>query len=215
MPQGDNVRHGYLNDSQYVALATECARIGLWLRTLLAMAYAFGFRKSEMRNLRVRQIDLVERIITLEVGTTKNGEGREAGITQELLPLLSACIIGKQPDDYVLTDEDGKPIGDFRKNWKKACRAAGVPDLLVHDLRRTAARNLRRLGESEGVIMSIGGWKTRHVFERYNIKSRDDVKRATARLDEKASEVVAQLRHSCTTSGHQSESLQMEVVQVQ
>jgi integrase len=94
---------------------------------------------------------------------SKNGEGREAGITEELLPLLAACCASKKPDDYVLTS-DGKPIGDFRKNWKKACSAAGVPDLLLHDLRRTAARNLRRLGESEGVIMSIGGWKTRHVF---------------------------------------------------
>ena len=84
-----------------------------------------------------------------------------------------------------------------------------------YDLRRTAARNLRRLGESEGVIMSIGGWKTRHVFERYNIKSRDDVRRATRRLDEKASEVVAQIRHNCTISGQQPESLHKEPAQVQ
>jgi len=161
---------------------------------------------------RVRQIDLAERIITLDPGTTKNGEGREAGITQELLPLLSACIAGKQPDDYGLTDEDGKRIGDFRKSWKKACRAVGVPDLLVHDLRRTAARNLRRLGESEGVIMSIGGWKTRHVFERYNIKSRDDVKRAAARLDEKD---MAQIRHNLAFEENQPESQQPQGVTLQ
>jgi integrase len=210
MPAGDNVRHGYITDTQYTALAQECARIGLWLRTLLAMAYSFGFRRGEMLNLRVRQIDLIERIITLDPGTTKNGEGREAGITEELLPLLSACIAGKQPDDLVLTKDvkrEGKtvhlPIGDFRKTWASACKAAGVPELLVHDLRRSAARNLRRLGEAEGVIMTIGGWKTRSVFERYNIKSRDDVKRATARLDQKAVNTekdLAQLRHNPQTS---------------
>lgn len=200
MPAGDNKRHGYLTDSQYTALAHECAKIGLWLRTLLAMAYSFGFRRGEMLNLRVRQIDLLERIITLDPGTTKNGEGREAGITEELLPLLSACIAGKAPDDFVLT-KDGQPIGDFRKSWSKACRAADVPELLVHDLRRSAARNLRRLGEAEGVIMTLGGWKTRSVFERYNIKSRDDVKRATARLDQKAvGGDLAQIRHSGAVS---------------
>src|SRR5713101_3796648 len=32
---------------------------------------------------------------------------------------------------------DGKPVGDFRKAWSTAGHAAGVPDKLFHDLRRT------------------------------------------------------------------------------
>jgi len=194
-------RLGFLTDQQYAKLAEECAKVGLWLRTLLALGASFGFRRGEMCALRVRQIDLLERIIGLDPGSTKNGEGREAGITEELAPLLAACVAGKASDDYVLT-RDGRPIGDFRKTWKQVTLAAGVPGLLVHDLRRTAARNLRRLGEAEGVIMTIGGWKTRSVFERYNIKSRDDVRRATARLDEKhrarsaESADLAQIRHN-------------------
>jgi len=179
--------------------AGECAKVGLWLRTLLALGASFGFRRGEMCGLHVRQIDLLERIITLDPGSTKNGEGREAGITEELMPLLSACVAGEAPDDNLLTTADGQPIRDFGKSWRRACEAAGVPGLLVHDLRRTAARNLRRLGEAEGVIMSIGGWKTRSVFERYNIKSREDVRRATARLHEKcrqAQSAPSQISHN-------------------
>jgi len=79
---------------------------------------------------------------------------------------------------------NGKPILSFRKLWAKACAFAGYPDLLFHDLRRTAARNLRRAGVAEGLIMRIGGWKTRSVFERYNIITQTDIKDAIVRLQE-------------------------------
>lgn len=55
--------------------------------------------------------------------------------------------------------------------------------LIFHDLRRTAARNLRRAGVAEGVIMKIGGWRTRAVFERYAIVSQTDIADAVQRLE--------------------------------
>jgi hypothetical protein len=35
---------------------------------------------------------------------------------------------------------------------------------------------------AEGVIMRIGGWKTRSVFERYNIITQSDIKDAMTKL---------------------------------
>ncbi|MDP9161681.1 MAG: tyrosine-type recombinase/integrase, partial [Acidobacteriota bacterium] len=64
-----------------------------------------------------------------------------------------------------------------------ACKFAGCPGLLFHDLRRTAARNLRRAGVPEGVIQKIGGWKTRSVFERYNIVTQSDIVDAMNKLE--------------------------------
>jgi integrase len=60
-----------------------------------------------------------------------------------------------------------------------------VAGRLFHDLRRTAARNYRRQGVSEGVVMLIGGWKTRAVFERYNITNEDDLRDAAAMVSQK------------------------------
>jgi integrase len=104
-------------------------------------------------------------------------------MTQTVHVLLSECVSGKQPDDYVFTWPNRKPVKDFRETWRNACIAAGVPNLLFHDLRRTAARNLRRAGVAEGVIMKIGGWRTRSVFERYAIVSQSDISEAMRKLE--------------------------------
>ena len=106
------------------------------------------------------------RTIRLDPGSTKNQEGREVTIESgTLLQLIRHCVEGKRPEDHVFTRGD-KPIRDFRKSWENLCTAAGVPDLLFHDLRRTAARNLRAAGIAEEVIMRIAGWRTSSMFKR-------------------------------------------------
>ena len=55
--------------------------------------------------------------------------------------------------------------------------------LLFHDLRRTAARNLRAAGVPEEIIMRIAGWKTSGVFKRYAIVNNADVRAALQRLE--------------------------------
>ena len=51
----------------------------------------------------------------------------------------------------------------------------------MHDLRRTFAREMRRAGVSEGEIMRLAGWRSRSMFDRYNIIDEADLSRAVAR----------------------------------
>jgi len=69
-------------------------------------------------------------------------------------------------------------IGALRGAWMTACNRAGLEGRTVHDLRRTAARDLRRKGVSEGVIMKLCGWRTPSTFDRYNIIEKDDLSRS-------------------------------------
>ena len=192
----NNVRQGFVEDAQYDRLVEGAE---LWFRTLVECGATIGWRHHELLSLRVRQIDLEHRIVRLEPGTTKNKEGREAPMTDVMLQLLTACVEGKQPDDPVFKRPNGKPVLDFRVTWQNACNLAGLPGLLFHDLRRTAARNLRRAGIPESMIKQIGGWKTTSVFHRYAMVNRQDM--ATAmRQFEQHQQQLAQAR--AAENGH-------------
>jgi integrase len=150
------VKKGFLEPAQYDKLARECAKYGLWLRTAFELAYTYGWRTSELLGLRVSQISIAERTIRLYRGETKNDEGREVTMTPLLRQLIQECVTDKRTDDFVLTRKNGKPVGDFRGLWETATANAGVAGLLLHDMRRTAIRNMIRAG----IQRSAWPWKS-------------------------------------------------------
>lgn len=193
-------RSGFVEDTQYRKLQQFYPE--LWWRTLLALAYTFGWRKSELLNLRVIQVDLLGKTLRLDPGSTKNNQGRVVKLTKETQQLLRACVKGRQPLDFVLTRGSGERVKDFRERWKIACHKLGLGQykvvrkngkrfrnyegLVFHDLRRSAVRNLIRAGVPEVVAMSITGHKTRSVFDRYNIVSEADLTDAARRLERRS-----------------------------
>jgi integrase len=186
-----NVRKGFVRDASYEALARETGAIGLWLRALFEVGFTYGWRKTELLAMRVRQVDLADRILRLEAGETKNDEPRQVEMTTKVYELLSALCAGKTAEAYVFTRERRgrvSKIVDMRDAWARATKAAGCAGLLFHDLRRSAVRNMRRQGIQEKVAMEISGHKTRSVFERYNIVDRADVREAIAKLERGARE---------------------------
>jgi integrase len=96
-----------------------------------------------------------------------------------------AKFLAIQPkeSDYLFA-RGSRQIKNFRESWIQACQRVGVPNLLFHDLRRTAVRNLRRAGVAETVIMKITGHRTRSVFERYNITDHSDTQEAGRMAEE-------------------------------
>jgi integrase len=92
------------------------------------VGYTYGWRHEEVLALRVSQVNPPAGSIRLEPGTTKNAKGR---MTLPVKLLLTQCVHGKAPDDYVFIREDGKPVHDFRGSWASACEAANVPNLLL------------------------------------------------------------------------------------
>jgi integrase len=191
-----NTRTGFFEPEQF---ARVCAHLPAALRPVAEFAYITGWRiPSEVLRLEWRQVDFTGGHIRLDPGTTKNGDGRVFPITDDLHVLLDAQYAAHQRAQraghlapwvffrMVATGRRGpqqpKPIKSITKAFAAACRAAGCPGRIPHDLRRTAVRTMVRRGIPERVAMSLTGHKTRSVFERYNIVSDGDLRTAAMQL---------------------------------
>jgi integrase len=91
----------------------------------------------------------------------------------------------KFPDCQFVFMTTGTAVGDFRTAWKSPCKRAGVVELVFHDLRRSAVRNMVRAGISEKIAMQISGHKARSVFDRYNIVSDRDLAEAATKMEQR------------------------------
>lgn len=183
-----NVRVGFFERDQFVAVVQRLPKA---VRPAATFAYLTGWRiDSEVLSLEWRQVDFNAGEVRLDPGRTKNGEGRTFPMTRELRQLLEAqraITEDLQRRHNVVCrhvfHREGRPIRSFRVAFRTACVRAGCPGRVLHDLRRTAVRNLVRAGIPERVAMQMTGHKTRSVFERYNIVSAGDLRDAGRRLD--------------------------------
>ncbi len=177
--QTKNARKGFLEPEQFQAVVAALEQP--WA-DIARFGYETMWRLSEIVGLTWDMVDRRNGVITLP--DSKSGEPRVIPIVGELVEILErrwvARVVGRALSPIVFHN-GGRSIGSFRKRWRRACGATGLKGVLFHDLRRTGARDSRNAGVPEGVIMKRAGWKTRHVFERYNIVSLDDQRQAALR----------------------------------
>ena len=188
-PSVSNARTGFFTDAQVHELLKHLPE---YLRPFIEAAYITGWRRGELRSLRWSQVDWESGTIRLERGTTKSGEPRSFPF--EAHPRLAALLREQREQTsaieratgtlcpWVFNREGRQVRGWYYDGWRTACLKAGVPGRLVHDLRRSAVRNLVRAGVSEQVAMTITGHKTRSVFDRYHIVSSSDQVEAVRKL---------------------------------
>jgi integrase len=175
----DNVRQGFLEPDQYERLLAELPDR---LKALFVCAYHVGTRKGELRKTRWEQVDLEAHTIRLRAAQTKGKTARSLPIYGDmerwLLYQQESCV----PDCPWVFHYRGGLVGAHLDGWHVACERAGVPNLLFHDLRRSAVRNMKRAGIEDKIAMQISGHKTRSIFDRYDIVSEDDLEGAADKL---------------------------------
>ncbi|MDB4442587.1 site-specific integrase [bacterium] len=183
MLKESNTRKGFFEHEEFLVLRDA---LPSHLKDLATFGYKVGWRISEITTLKWNQIDLLQGIVRLEVGETKNDEGRTVYLDDELKEIFNQLWDNRKDSEkllpWVFVNQSGTDrVKRFDKTWKKACKDSGIGIRLFHDFRRTAVRNMVRSGNPERVAMMISGHKTRSVFDRYNIVNDQDLKLAAQR----------------------------------
>ena len=128
---------------------------------MLLLLYSAGVRVGEAEKIEWPAVNLDAATITLLEGETKNDESRVLPLSDSLVTLLARV---KQREGRVFPSKRA-----LQAAFATACKAAGIEGLLVHDLRRSAVRNLMDAGVQQAVAMKISGHRDASVFQRYNI----------------------------------------------
>lgn len=121
----------YLKPEEVGALLKASAN---HLRPIVVTALNTGMRKSEILNLKWKEVDLDNRKIT--VANAKNNEKRVIPINQTLYKELLTLERGPEIE-YVFLGKNGLHVGDIKKTFLGAIKRAKIIDFRFHDLRHT------------------------------------------------------------------------------
>jgi integrase len=127
------------------------------------IAYHLGLRLGEMLKPRWDQVDWLANLLRLERRQTKAKQGRQGPLYGDLRVFLDVAYVHRGECPFIIP-YGGHSISETKRAWNTARKAAGLPGLLLHDLRRTAVRNMIRAGGPEKAAMLISGHRTRSVF---------------------------------------------------
>jgi len=101
-----------------------------------------GQRRNEIAGLRWAEVDPEEPALHLPAARTKNGHAHDVPLCAQALSILDGL---PHLGDLAFTIRR-KPITGFGHLKEKLDAASGVTDWTLHDLRRTVASGLQRLG---------------------------------------------------------------------
>ncbi len=126
------------------------------------MALYTGQRKTNLMHMALDNIDLANQVWTIPREQFKGGKGKRH---PHPVPLIDdACriievrknMLGRK---YVFPGRraNGRPIGNVNFWWSAIAEEAGIPDVTVHDIRRTLATWMAMTGASYPIIAQLLG----------------------------------------------------------
>jgi integrase len=153
-PAKSQSRERVLTDDEVRALWQATADMDYPFGPVYRLLLLTGQRRGEVAQMRWSQIDLSRALWTIPAEMAKNGRAHEVPLSSAALEILQSLprFVGS---DYVFTTTGVTPISGFGRTKGRLDLAMGVSDWWTHDLRRTAASGMARIGVAPHIIEKV------------------------------------------------------------
>lgn len=169
LPPVDNVRKRVMSLEEQTLMDATLADC----RNSLIVPTTTLLRETAMRSseplLRARWRDVQWARQVLVLVDAKAGS-REVPLSPVAIQVLQALGPG-EPDEAIINIS----YESLRAAWGRACQRAGIENLQIHDLRRTAATRLALRTGNRFLVKALTGHKTDSMVDRYIGVGADDV----------------------------------------
>lgn len=117
------------------------------LKPLVILSLNTGMRRGEVFNLKWSDIDLRNKVLTVEGDTAKSGQTRHIPLNKEALSTLKNWKTKNNNEyGYVFPSKAGGRLDNVKKSWTNLLTQAKIGNFRWHDLRHTFASKLARKG---------------------------------------------------------------------
>lgn len=173
-PSPENDRERVLSRPEIRAVWGAFGRIGQPFGDVFKLLLLTGQRRSEVANIRVREVDWFGGVWTIPPERAKGGHGHQVPFNLDMRFILNGYVNtpDRTPDDLLFT---GRQSGEALTSWPRAKEQvdhiSDVTDWRLHDLRRTAATGMATAGVPRHTISRVlnhaeGG--VTNIYDRYS-----------------------------------------------
>lgn len=153
-PTKEISRERALNDDEVVRLLRACRNDVYPFRQFTPLLLATAQRRGELAEMRWSEVDLEARTWVIPSERSKNGKAHVVPLSDFALDIL-AQVPRFLDCDYVFTTTHKSPVSGFSKALRRLSLGSQTVDWRWHDLRRTAASGMARLGVGPHVVEKV------------------------------------------------------------
>jgi integrase len=137
------------------------------LGPIVRMLLLTGCRKREILDLKWSEVDLDKMVLKLSGERTKTAKARLVTLSDEAVEVLKNARRWDQCDYVFPNPATLEPYTSIFHSWDRARKAAGLPDVRLHDCRHSYASWLAEAGYSILIISKALGHSSTRTTERY------------------------------------------------
>lgn len=137
------------------------------LKPLVLVSLNTGMRQGEVFNLTWADVDLKNKVLTVEGEGAKSGQTRHIPLNKEALATLKAWKKQAGSFEFVFPGKTGGRLDNVKKSWAGLLELAGIRDFRWHDLRHTFASKLVMAGVPLNTVRELMGHADLKMTLRY------------------------------------------------